>query len=358
MFRTTFGPRPTRLRLLAAVTAALGCAVTVSSCAGPDGVDLGTDWKGAQVFVLAKVNGEVTVVGINPVKGTAESLAVVPQQSDDDSVLAPQILQQADGNWLVSVPRKGGKASRLYAIDRKEKTLAKVGEAEELRELVPGKSLMGQVDGLATVRKSGQDKGRQTTSVLVTRSASGAVVREAHVPGTVTLAASGAATDRVCLVADSAGHDVVSTLDLSSGNVEGVGETGLANVSALACADGRPVVAGAPEAKTSLKGVSVRQTAQSMVLTSGDGEISRVAADGPSVVAVQAAGDAGVLFVRLGSDGKVQQQVKVSGLSSAEGLHVVDRGWVLTEGDRAAVVDVRTGKSTSFALPGDLLAAD
>ncbi|MEU0088848.1 hypothetical protein [Streptomyces sp. NPDC006274] len=96
------GPARTTL-LLTALSSAL--ALT-TACSGPGGVDLGNDWKGSSTFALAKVDGLVTVVGINPDKPRAESLAVVPQQADDDDAISPHIVELADGRWLLTVPRK------------------------------------------------------------------------------------------------------------------------------------------------------------------------------------------------------------------------------------------------------------
>ena len=94
--RTTRLTGPARTPLL---LGALGSAALLftTACSGPGGVELGDDWKGSRTFALAEVDGLTTVVGINPDKPGAQSLAVVPQQADDDASVSPHIAELADG---------------------------------------------------------------------------------------------------------------------------------------------------------------------------------------------------------------------------------------------------------------------
>ncbi|POX52744.1 hypothetical protein C3489_17385 [Streptomyces sp. Ru71] len=127
---------------------AAACALA-AACAGPGGVTLGDDWKGSSAFALVDVDGLATVVGVNAVKGRAESLAVVPQQADDGAGGAgPQIVALADGRRLVTVPRKGGASDRRYVLDPRARVLDGVGTGAGPSRVLPGKTLVGEVAGL------------------------------------------------------------------------------------------------------------------------------------------------------------------------------------------------------------------
>jgi hypothetical protein len=92
-FRHIRRPRLAHARLSAAV--GIGClaVATLAGCSGSGGVELGDDWAGSETFVVATMSGLTTVLGVDPDRHRAEPLLVVPQQRDDDSVLAPQIVR-------------------------------------------------------------------------------------------------------------------------------------------------------------------------------------------------------------------------------------------------------------------------
>ncbi|GCB48072.1 hypothetical protein [Streptomyces sp. NL15-2K] len=175
--RTYGGPR-----------AALGdLALLAAACSGPGGAELGEDWAGATTFALARVDGLVTVVGINPGRARAESLAVVPQQSDDTDAVSPHIVQLADGRWLVTVPRGGSGPDRRYLVNRRDHVLDSLPGDERLRRLLPGRTLVAEVAGSPDTETTGHTS---ASSVLIRDPSDWSTRRELKIPGTIGLAAS------------------------------------------------------------------------------------------------------------------------------------------------------------------------
>ncbi|KUN94491.1 hypothetical protein [Streptomyces caeruleatus] len=345
---------PARAALL---LAALGTtAALTTACSGPGGVDLGTDWKGSSTFALAKVDGLVTIVGINPDKARAESLVVVPQQADDDDSVSPHIVRLADGRWLLTVPRKDGKPDRRYQVDRKDHTLDGVTGDERLRRILPGKSLVAEVAGLPDAKSS---SGAAASSVLVRKPADWTTTRELKVPGTVTLAASDPASDTVCLGAGQGTGTKISTARLTDGKVTSVDVPSGLDVQDLACPSGRPVIVGSPASGSSAKSGAVKVT-----LTRGDGEtavsvaggrVDAVAATDSSIVVAAATGGDTELVEIDTTTGKELHRARVKGLTGPLSLTDTSAGWLVYAEDTVTRVNLTTGKSKQFDLPGTLL---
>ncbi|MET9294427.1 hypothetical protein [Streptomyces sp. NPDC003077] len=345
---------PRRTALLLAALATTATAALTTGCGGPGGVELGTDWKGAQTFALAKVSGLVTVVGINPGKATAESLVAVPTQEDDDEVISPQITELADGRRLLSVPRKDGKPDRLYEVNRKDHTLDGKGDTEGLRDLVPGKTRIAAVAGLPGKRQGGSGG---DTSVLIRDAANRTTQREAKIPGTITLTASDpAASDKVCLGARSGSGTTVTVLDLTDGATRTITAPSGADVQELACPNGHPVLAGThkPAGSGALK-VTLERHADHSVLTAQGGRVDGVAATGNSVVAAIATAGHTELVELDATTGRELHRTKLPDLPDSLGIRHTPSGWLVFTEKTVTRVDLTSGKSKTFDLPGELL---
>jgi hypothetical protein len=349
----------TALALLTAV-AATACSVE------PGGADLGTDWKGAKAFALAEVGGELTVVGVNPKKGKAEALAVVPSQADDNDTLAPQIARLADGRWVLSVPRKGGKPDRLYGLDRKEHAVSgHSAGVEPLHGLYPAKSLVAAVPGLPDEGKGGGELKGDSSAVLVEKPGNWQTTRTVKIPGTVSLAASAPTSDTLCLTQDAkdgGGPTRVTTVDLASGRTheETAAPDGF-EVQQLACADGRPVLAG--PAKTgggTSKGsgkLSVSHKGGTTQVTVDGGRIDQLAADGDTITAAVFHKDTESLVTLDAKSGKETHRATLPGLSDADGMQHTDQGWLVFSDDTAALVAPSAPTAKKITLPGKILAS-
>jgi hypothetical protein len=335
------------LRRTLALTAFAAVVATSAACDGPGGVDLGTNWAGSKTFVLSKVSGLVTVVGIDPGKHSAESLAVVPSQSDDDTVQAPEIAHLADGRWLVAVPRKSGKPSRLYEVNTKDHTLDGLGQVEDGRSLVPAGKVIGAVHGGSKAQPNG--------SVLVYDPATWNVRRTVELPIPAGIAAGG--PDRVCAAdsADSATRVVQATL--SSGSVSAPQQIAGLQAQALDCSDGL-VVAGAPTGPpaTGAATVKVGRSGAATVVTSS-ARVDRVRSAGGSLVAAVSTPEAEQILELDRANGKELHRVSVTGFADVAGMSLSGSDWIIVSGDRGAVVNLSTGKADRFDLPGRLLAA-
>ncbi|MFF8191303.1 hypothetical protein ACF05L_10610 [Streptomyces bobili] len=348
--------RPARLRTpLSAAALTATAALLATACSGPGGVDLGTDWKGASAFALAEVDGLVTVVGVNADKSRAESLAVVPQQADDDRSVSAQIVELADGRWLVTVPRKGGKPDRRYLVNRADHTLDGLRGDERLRRVLPGKTLVAEVAGLPDAKSA---SGSPESTVLVRNPADWSTRREVRVPGTIGLAASDPGSDTVCLAGGSGSGTRVSVVRLTDGKVTAVaGPAGL-DVTGLACPSGRPVVVGSPAESTSGKvRVSVTRNAAGTAVSVDGGRADAVAATGTSiVVAASTGGDTDLVEVDAGT-GREMRRARVEGLAAAQHLTSTPAGWLVYGEDSVIRVNLDSGATEWFDLPGTLLDA-
>ncbi|MFI1702043.1 hypothetical protein [Streptomyces bobili] len=350
---------PARVRTaLSAAALTATAALLATACSGPGGVDLGTDWKGASAFALAEVDGLVTVVGVNADTSRAESLAVVPQQADDDRAVSPQIVELADGRWLVTVPRKGGKPDRRYLVDRADHTLDGLRGDERLRRVLPGKTLVAEVAGLPDAKSA---SGSPESTVLVRDPADWSTRREVRIPGTIGLAASDPASDTVCLAEGSGSGTRVSVVRLADGKVTAVARPAGLDVTGLACPAGRPVVVGAPAGSTSVASgkvrVSVTRNAADTAVSVDGGRADAVAATGTTiVVAASTGGDTDLVEVDAGT-GRELRRARVEGLAAAQHLTRTPAGWLVYGEDSVVRVNLGSGATERFDLPGTLLDA-
>ncbi|MEU7054471.1 hypothetical protein [Streptomyces sp. NPDC046197] len=349
-------PRPAGPARASAVLVALGSALALTTaCSGPGGVDLGKDWKGSGTFALARVDGLVTVVGINPDQARAESLAVVPQQADDTDAISPHIVRLADGRWLLTVPRKGGKPDRRYEINRTEHTLDGLTGDERLRRILPGRSLVAEVAGLPDARSA---DGAAASTVLVKEPAHWTTRRELKVPGTVDFAASDPASDTVCLGSTPNGGDgtTISVAGLADGKITPVPAPSGLEVKDLLCPSGRPVVVGSPaKAKTGDIKVTLKRTAVGAVVTVDGGRVDATAATDHSVVVAAAVGNDTELVEVDAANGKELHRARIKGLSASLSLTSTSAGWLVYAEKTVTRVDLTTGRSKQFDLPGTLL---
>ncbi|WP_223126093.1 hypothetical protein [Streptomyces sp. TRM68367] len=344
------------MRLKTSYAALAVSAALLASCSGSDDVELGTDWKGSQTFVTASVSGHTVVVGINPEAHHAQALAVVPQKDGDDDVLAPQLVQLADGTWWLSTPRKGQRPDRLFALNTARHALDEKDDAERLRELVPGESLVAAVH-----ESSGSDQGAatadsDTTSVLVRDAKTWKKVRDVQVPGSVTLAASDPSSDTVCLATGQGSGTKASVLDLTTGRTRQVGETGGVQVQQLACPAGTPVLAGTPTRNsqgTTVK-VTLKNTDEATVVSAVGGRVDAVQASKNTVVVAVNTGEDSDLIELDRRSGRELRRVTAKGVDSSSLLRHTRDGWVMVSDNTATVVDLDTGTSQTFNLPGTL----
>ncbi|MDF6044305.1 hypothetical protein LRD69_19625 [Streptomyces sp. JH14] len=327
-------------------------AALTTACSGPGGVDLGNDWQGSRTFALADVDGLVTVVGINPDKPRAESLVVVPQQADDDDAISPHIVELADGRWLLTVPRKGGKPDRRYEIDRKDHTLDGMTGDERLRRILPGKSLVAEVAGLPDTKSA---SGAAESSVLVRDPANWTTKRVIKVPGIIDLAASDPASDTICLGSDSGGTRI-SVADLANGRVTSVSVPKGLDVKDLACPSGHPVIVGSPAAGRSgdVKVSLTRSAAETVVRVDG-GRVDAVAATGSSLVVAVATGNDTELVEVDSASGKELHRARTKDLAASLNITPSSTGWLVYTENTVTRVNLATGEAKRFDLPGTLL---
>lgn len=331
-------------------------AALLASCSGSDDVELGTDWKGSQTFVTASVSGHTVVVGINPEAHHAQALAVVPQKDGDDDVLAPQLVQLADGTWWLSTPRKDEHPDRLFTLNTARHALDQKDDTERMRELVPGKNLVAAVHDSSGSDQSAATADSGTTSVLVRDAKTWKKVREVQVPGPVTLAASDPSSDTVCLATGQGSDMKASVLDLTTGRTRQVGEAVGVQVQQLACPAGAPVLAGTPTRNN--RGTTVRVTLKSVdgatVVNAVGGRVDAVQASKNTVVVTVNVGEDSDLIELDRSSGRELRRVTVKGVDSSSLLRHTRDGWVMVSDNTATVVDLDKGTSRTFDLPGTL----
>jgi hypothetical protein len=334
-----------------ATTVVAVAAVALGGCSGPSGVTVSDDWSGAEAFVLARVDGLTTVVGVDPVHHTASSLAVVAAQHDDDTVRSPQILELAGGTWVVSIPKKDQKPSRLYTVDRKSHALDVAGTVEAERSLVRTGASVAAVSA-ASASTAGQ------AEALMYDPASWHSGRALPIPVDPGLAAGG--TGHLCVAqSDDTASTVVLIPTGGSGRIVTTRVPRL-QAQALTCGTGATVVAGGPAADRPATDATVRltRTGGLEVLTASAGRVDRIATATDTITAVVALPDSTRILTVRRSDGAVTAQASVKGLGGATGLRRTSAGWLLTSGDEAAVVTMATGQVHTFKLPGELLSAD
>lgn len=358
--RSLRGALPLAAVGLLTVVATTACSVE------PGGVELGSDWKGARAFSLAEVDGQLTVVGVNPRKGKAEPLVVVPSQADDNDTLAPQIVRLADGQWVITVPRKGGKPDRIYRIDRKDHAVAAQGAGlEPLHGLFPGKSRVAAVPGLPDEGEAGGKGQGDSSAVLVEKPADWTTDRTVKIPGTISLAASGLDSDTLCVAQDAEdgkGRTKVATVDLLDGKVhDGAAAPEGFEAQQLACDDGHPVLAGpgGEPGKTSGSSgkVSTEQKDGNTIVTIEGGRVDQLAVDGDTIVAAVFHDDKESLVTLDAKSGEETHRVALSGLTDAQGLQRTEQGWLVFSDEGAAFATPALKAAKKITLPGKLLAS-
>jgi hypothetical protein len=315
---------------------------------GPGGVTLGHDWAGSKNFVLVSDSRLTTVAGIDEAKGSSQALAAIPTQPDDDGTLAPHLVHSVDSGWLITVPRKGDGGSRLYRIGAKDHSLDVLGHVEGTGALILTKSLAADViDGRGS-----------SAALLVYQPRGWKVTRQVQLPGGNPLLSGSATDDTVCAVTESGR---VSAVSLTTGRASSAVRVSGPSPTALACPEGRPVVArgsGSP----GRKGLSftVRRQGDTTILTASRGRVDQVEAStakGEAVVALAVAGGTRLVGVDLAT-GQINHQVRLPGLSGVASLEpstATSGTWIVADEDRVAVANLSTGYERGFRLPGQLL---
>jgi hypothetical protein len=339
------------LRRYTALMTCVALTLPVTACGGPDGVDLGTNWAGSQMFVLSKVGGLTTVVGIDPTRRRAEPLAAVPSQSDDDTVLSPQITRLVDGRWLVSVPRKSSQPSRLYAVNVKDHTLDSLGTVEGGRVLLPAGGFAAAVSG-----RSGSPAGKAT--VLVYDPATWQVQRTVDLPVDAATASGG--PDGLCVGSTTDAGTSIALTALSADSTPKLYQVPEFKAQSLDCTSGPPIVGGGP-AKAGEAGAALALTLTDVhglkALAASAGRVDKAMVDENSIVAaIYLAGHVEVIELDA-KDGKELRRVNAAGLGDVNGMRKTSSGWVLISGGSASAVDLPSGQAHGFKLPGQLLSA-
>lgn len=339
-----------------ALALAAALSLTATACeAGPGGVDLGTDWKGSTTFVLAEVGGELTVVGVNPVKATAQSLAVVPSQSDDSDVIDPQIARLADRSWVIAVPREGGRPDRLYGIDRTEHAVSGTASGwEAMHGLYPARNHVAGVPALPDEGKGGEKLRGEASGVLV-QSPQWKTERTVPLTGGIALAASQTGSDVLCLGQNDGPTDL-TTVDLTTGRtLSHVTVPAGTEVRQLACDDGHPVVAGPAKAKTG-PAVSERKDGFTAVAVPG-ARIDQLSASGGVVTAAVFVNGHEYLLSVDTRTGRETRRTPLPGLNDAAGLQPTPQGWLVLGPEDKGVLVAESGTTRPLTLPGRLLAS-
>ncbi|MFF3845990.1 hypothetical protein [Streptomyces sp. NPDC002328] len=337
--------RQNRTRALLGVALG-GTAVLAAACSGPGGVRPGHGWASATTFALARVDGLVTVVGVDARRARAESLAVVPQQSDDTEAVSPRLVRLADGRWLVTVPRGGGGPDRRYVVNRAEHVLDGLPGDQRLRRVLPGRTLVAEVAALPDAVTAGR---APASTVLVRDPRDWSTRRELKVPGTIGLAASDPGSDTVCLSGDAG----VTVAELTGGGVRSVPVTG---VVGLVCPDGHPVIvrsaAGGSPARVR---ATLTRTADATTVSVAGGRVDGVAAHGASIVLAVAAGTGTEVIEIDAAGGEERHRVRLDGMAASLALTWSPAGWLVYTENTVTRVEPPTARTKEFPLPGTLL---
>lgn len=326
------------------VVAVLVILIVVVACAS-GGVQLGSNWVGSRMFVLSRVHNQLTVVGIDPDRRTAEALIIIPSRSDDNSLLAPQLVQLADGHWLASVPRNGNKPARLYSVNRADRTLDARRDLDVAGVLVP---TAGPIAAIETSR------GR-ARAVLYQPTTWGRL-RTVELGGTARLVEGDPQSSRLCVADVTDRRSVVAIFNLDTAVVVRRTELPSTGVQAMACGPGRPLVASgtSKDAQSDpVLRIDIRNGAD--VLTSSAGRVDRVVADNKTVTAMVATGGHIEVVQLIRDGGRELQRVRVNSLSAVDAVGRFGTKWVLVSGETCAVVDLENGSSHNFAMPGPLV---
>lgn len=340
-----------RRRLVGILTAFI-IVETFAGCSGPGGVDLGKDWAGSDTFVLSKMSGLTTVVGINSSAHHAQPLVAVPSQSDDEDTLAPSLTHLVDGSWLITVYRKNDRPSRVYRIDRRDHSVEVLGEIEEKRNLEP--------DGKGVAAIGGSDTGPATA--LRYRVGSWHVNGDVPLGGPSQLASGGSRGS--CIAFDKGSDTVLEGLAADSNTtvrqrVPGVSSQALdcsGAVSALGGTrtDEKSAASGSP---TSAMPIYRTVSGVDVLTVSGGASIGRVLSV-PHGVLVAVHTPAGCrLFDFTRSSHTLRTQTKLPGLAVVDGLVPTPKGYVAYGNDTAVTINAGLTATTAFDLPAQVEAA-
>lgn len=338
--------RVTAVTALAALSLPLAAA-----CDGPGGVTLGNDWSGSQVFVLAKVSGLTTVVGVDPQRGTAEPLAAVPTQADDDDVLSPQITRLADGQWVVTIPKKDRHPSVLYLVNTKEHGLDKLGSVQAGRVLVSaGQSVAGvsaadtSATGKATARMYDVSTWR--------------VERTVDLPIDVTLTDGGPAG--LCVGDVTRSGSLVTQLTSDGSTASAPQQIPGLQAQSMSCGASKPVLGGTATPQATDAGsppaLQLAHRGNLDVVTTSAGKIDQLSATSTTITAAVSLAKS-VEVIQIARDtGKELRQVNVTAMNSAQGMRETPSGGlILTSGSTVATVDLGRRTSSVIKLPGEAL---
>ncbi|MEU0966420.1 hypothetical protein ABZ357_13780 [Streptomyces sp. NPDC005917] len=336
------------LRPALALVALSALAVPLAAC-GPGGVTLGDDWEGSKVFVLSKVNGLTTVVGIDPDRHRAESLAVVPTQKDDDDIQNPQIVRLTDGRWAVAIPKKNGKPSVLYQVDTKDHDLAGLGHVQGASTLVPAGSRTFAVSNAAL-------SPTQQAKALVYDPATWQVEHQVPLPIDPTVTAGGESGVCISEVTDTGSR--VAVITPKSTDKQATVHTLTIKVENIACGPGKPVLAGSAKQQTTDGPPTLQlRTQDGMdILTASAGNIRQVASTRDTITAAITLPHSVELVEVSRGDGRELHHMTIKDINEAQGMSETTPGtWVLAAGNRVVTADLTHSTSHSFKVPGELI---
>lgn len=328
------------LMICAGLTAAAGC--------GPGGVVLGHDWAAAQILVISTVNGQRVVVGVDPVKGKAESLVVIPSRGDDDDVLAPRIFEISNHRWYVTVPQKSG-SSTVYRVDAASQSLVGVGTIPGGFAPLPTKT------GIALVSSSSEDvylmdpKGWRRSG-------------RARAVAPVTFGMGSSTHDQVCVIAGSK-RSTFERLAFQGGRNPIRDPIGSTSITAVDCNSNRPmlvevraVTPGARSPAQAVPSASIhRQGVSTVRLVVTGGTSGAVCRWGHNRIVAVGDNSRTALFRIAGDMKQVKHVSDVRGIGTVEGLYSSSAG-LLVVGDEKAKVVATSGRVADIPMPGDVLA--
>jgi hypothetical protein len=319
------------------------CGLGVSSC-GSGGVHLGNNWLDAQEFVLARVNNLVTVVGIDPVAKQAQSLTVIPQQSDDNDVVSPSLASVSDGTVYMVLPKKDGKQSVIYRLDRSGHDNEVVGRLEYGRTLQAIGATVAAIGSKATSATA-------QSSVVLYRENSWQVARNFPFPGEIRLASGGA--DQLCCVDTVADVSSLTSASLPTGAIKELAVPSGMQITALDCANGTPIIAGSGKNLPQF-----RDDGTVRAIASESGRFDAVSATKSSIVAAEFASE-GIDVVEINAvTGAQEHRVHISSMEQVRGLRQAkDGSWLVVSDNAVAIVQLASNQVSTFALPGTLLSA-
>lgn len=329
------------------------CAVAVlatAACGDPGGVELGHNWSGAETFVLVRVDNLTTVVGIDPQKLAAEALAAVPTQKDDDNVNSPSMSRLAGDRWIVVIPKVGGKPSRVYRVDKKDKTLDVAGTMEAGRTLIPAGNLAVAVG--AASRAAGKP------DALLYEPESWHTRRTIPLP--MDPKVQSANQDNLCIAGAKGAASAVVTSPLGGSTASHLSDVSGSPVQAIDCSAGYVTIAQGPGGTPPATEPSLvlEQKDGIQVVTTSAGRVDQLFSDRTSITAaVSIPQGIRVITIRR-SDGGEIGRVRVNGFADASAMQRSREGWLIFSGNRAALAKTGATDAVTFSLPGQLLAVN